>query len=120
MKLTAQGKFIDSSPLYHLLSENEHFAEKIEFELDLYNDGISLTNCTFLMIAINSNGEKIERALTKTVQDDKIFLTWEIRNEFTKVSGLLKLELRGEHNILGSMQQLISYQLAPIMIAPTQ
>lgn len=119
MKLVAEKKMINSSPMYYLLTEGEHNADTIEFVVDRYYDEISVENCTFIIKGINSKNNQVEQVLEKTVVEDKVTLKWSINEEFTAVAGMIELEIRGVIKVLAKEILIIKYSMSPIEVRGT-
>ena len=119
MKLVAEKKMINSSPMYYLLTEGEHRADTIEFVVDRYYDEISVENCTFIIKGINSKNNQVEQVLEKTMGEDKVTLKWSINEEFTAVAGMIELEIRGVIKMLEKEILVIKYSMSPIEVRGT-
>ena len=73
---------------------------------------VDLSECTFILRAVNSAGNLVEQTLRKSLNENSIFLTWTVDEYFTAVSGVLKLEIRG---IKGD-ELVIKYDLSDIIV----
>lgn len=112
MILKANQKYIDMSAVRHLLAHGEKNADFLTFEVDKNYHDVDLSDCTFIIRAVNSVGNLTEQTLKKQIDGDSIFLTWKVDEYFTAVSGVLKLEIRG---IMGD-ELVIKYDLSDIIV----
>ncbi|MDE6502050.1 MAG: collagen-like protein [Ruminococcus sp.] len=112
MILKANQKYIDMSSVRHLLAKGEKNADYLTFEISKNYHNIDLSECTFILRAVNSSGNIAEQTLRKQIDDNSIFLTWTVDEYFTAVSGFLKLEIRG---IKGD-ELVIKYDLSDIIV----
>ncbi len=112
MILKANQKYIDMSAVRHLLANGEKNADFLTFEVDRDYHGVDLSDCTFILRAVNSAGNLAEQTLKKHIDNNSIFLTWKVDEYFTAVSGVLKLEIRG---IKGD-ELVIKYGLSDIFV----
>ena len=117
MILKANQKYIDMSSVRHLLVSGEKNADFLTFEVSEDYNGIDLSECTFILRAVNSAGNLVEQTLRKQTENNSIFLTWTVDEYFTAVSGVLKLEI---HGVKGD-ELVIKYDLSLIHISePTR
>ncbi|MCM1506622.1 MAG: hypothetical protein NC177_05740 [Ruminococcus flavefaciens] len=112
MILKANQKYIDMSCVRHLLANGEKNVDFLTFEVSKNYHEIDISECTFILRAVNSVGNLIEQTLKKQIQNDSIFLTWTVDEYFTAVSGGLKLEIRG---VKGD-ELVIKYDLSDIIV----
>ncbi|MDE6678902.1 MAG: hypothetical protein K2K02_07660, partial [Ruminococcus sp.] len=112
MILKANQKYIDMSSVRHLLAKGEKNADYLTFEISKNYHNIDLSECTFILRAVNSSGNIAEQTLRKQIDNNSIFLTWTVDEYFTAVSGVLKLEIRG---IKGD-ELVIKYDLSDIIV----
>lgn len=112
MILKANQKYIDMSCVRHLLATGEKNADFLTFEVSKNYHDADLSECTFILRAVNSAGNLVEQTLRKQIDGDSIFLTWTVDEYFTAVSGVLKLEIRG---IKGD-ELVIKYDLSDIIV----
>lgn len=112
MILKANQKYIDMSCVRHLLATGEKNADFLTFEISEKYHNIDLSECTFILRAVNSAGNLVEQTLKKSLNENSIFLTWTVDEYFTAVSGVLKLEIRG---IKGD-ELVIKYDLSDIIV----
>ena len=112
MILKANQKYIDMSSVRHLLVSGEKNADFLTFEVSEDYNGIDLSECTFILRAVNSAGNLVEQTLRKQTENNSIFLTWTVDEYFTAVSGVLKLEIRG---VKGD-ELVIKYDLSNIIV----
>jgi len=112
MIIRANQKYIDMSCVKHLLACGEKNADHLTFEVSKNYNGVDLSECTFILRAVNSNRNLMEQTLSKQVKNDSVFLTWTVDEYFTAVSGILKLEIRG---IKGD-ELVIKYNLSDIFV----
>ena len=112
MVLKANKKFIDLSNIKHLLTNGEKNADFLTFEISKNYNSVDLSDCIFILRAVNSNENLIEQTLKKQIENDSIFLTWVVDEYFTAISGVLKLEIRG----IKSDELVIKYDLSDIYV----
>lgn len=112
MTLKANQKYIDMSSVRHLLATGEKNADFLTFEVSGNYHDVDLSECTFILRAVNSAGNLVEQTLRKSLNENSIFLTWTVDEYFTAVSGVLKLEIRG---IKGD-ELVIKYDLSDIIV----
>ena len=112
MILKANQKYIDMSCVRHLLATGEKNADYLTFEISKKYHDVDLSECNFILRAVNSSGNLVEQTLKKLIDDNSIFLTWTIDEYFTAVSGVLKLEIRG---VKGD-ELVIKYDLSDIIV----
>ena len=110
--LKANHKYIDMSGVRHLLATGEKNADFLTFEVSGNYHDVDLSECTFILRAVNSAGNLVEQTLRKQIGGDSIFLTWTVDEYFTAVSGVLKLEIRG---VKGD-ELVIKYDLSDIIV----
>ena len=87
-------------------------ADYLTFEISKNYHNIDLSECIFILRAVNSSGNLAEQTLRKQIDDNSIFLTWTVDEYFTAVSGVLKLEIRG---VKGD-ELVIKYDLSDIIV----
>ena len=112
MVLKANKKFIDLSNIKHLLTNGEKNADFLTFEISKNYNSVDLSDCIFILRAVNSNENLIEQTLKKQIENDSIFLTWVVDEYFTAISGVLKLEIKG----IKSDELVIKYDLSDIYV----
>ena len=112
MIFKANEKFIDLSNIRHLLANGEKNVDFLTFEITKNYHTIDLSECSFILRAVNSAGNLAEQTLKKQIENDSIFLTWVVDEYFTAVSGVLKLEIRG----IKSDELVIKYDLSDIYV----
>ena len=112
MVLKSNQKYIDMSCVRHLISTGEKNADYLTFEISKNYHDVELSECTFILRAVNSAGNLVEQTLKKQIDGNLIFLTWKVDEYFTAVSGVLKLEIRG---IKGD-ELVIKYDLSDIIV----
>ncbi|MDE6834960.1 MAG: hypothetical protein K2J39_12060, partial [Ruminococcus sp.] len=91
MVLKANQKYIDMSCVRHLLAKGEKNADYLTFEISKKYHDVDLSECNFILRAVNSSGNLVEQTLKKQIDENSIFLTWTVDEYFTAVSGGLKL-----------------------------
>lgn len=122
--LKANGKFIDTLPLQQLLSQEESRVDTVAIEVDRYYGTHDLADFLFVMRGVTPSGGETEAALTKTVGDDTITLSWEIGPKFTQEPGRLALDLfayRYEEEAdpeEDPPDYLLRYQLPAVQVRP--
>ena len=96
MILRANGKFIDTTPIKHLITQGEYNSDAIYIIVDRSCSAMTdLSLCNFVMKGINANGERAEAVVgIAGVSDTVISLVWSVSDIFTAVAGMMKLELR--------------------------
>ena len=112
MIIKANQKYIDMSCVKHLLATGEKNADFLTFQISKIYNNIDLSDCVFILRAVNSSQNLTEQTLKKQISDDSIFLTWTVNEYFTAVSGALKLEIRG----VKSDELVIKYDLSDIFV----
>ncbi|MGN0592907.1 MAG: hypothetical protein ACI4JQ_06655 [Ruminococcus sp.] len=115
IQLTAQGKFINTSQIERLFTQGEKFADRIYILVDTVNNDVDISDCTFVMRTVASNGSMTETLLQKQVQEKQLLLTWNVSEEVTAVPGMLHLELMGSHETL----TIIKYQMPSVFVKET-
>ncbi|MGN0631429.1 MAG: hypothetical protein ACI4JN_08900 [Ruminococcus sp.] len=95
IKLTAQGKFIDTKEIDRLLTQGEKYSDIINIFIPSLNNDVELSDCTFYMRAVSSNGSMTETMLPKILLENEIQLLWNVSEYITAVPGMLSLELIG-------------------------
>jgi len=93
--LKANGKFIDTLPLRHLLSLEEAGMDTVVIQVDRYHDARDLYQFTFVMRGVTESGKESQSTLVKRLDDSEkyINLTWNISSLFTSEAGTLFLDL---------------------------
>ena len=112
MILKANQKYIDMSCVRHLLANGEKNVDYLIFEISKNYHDVDLSECTFILRAVNSARNLVEQTLKKQIDGNSIFLTWTVDEYFTAVSGILKLEIRG---VKGD-ELVIKYDLSDIIV----
>jgi len=112
MILKSNQKYIDMSCVRHLLAKGEKNADYLTFEVSKNYHDVDLSECTFILRAVNSAGNLVEQTLRKQIENNSIFLTWTVNEYFTAVSGVLKLEIRG----VKDDELVIKYDLSDIIV----
>ena len=95
IKLTAQGKLIDTKAIEKLLTQGEKYSDIINIFIPSSNNDVELSDCTFYMRTVSSDGRMTETMLSKTLLENEIQLLWNVSEYVTAVPGLLSLELVG-------------------------
>lgn len=113
MILKANQKYIDTSNIAHLLVNGEKNADIISIEVNRYYHDIDLSNCDFILRAVNENQNLIDQTLEKSINiDNTINLKWIINEYFTAADGKLLLEIRA---IQGD-NLILKYVMSPIYV----
>lgn len=112
MILRTNKKYIDTSSIAHLLVNGEKNVDIINFEVDRYYHDIDLSNCDFILRAVNENQNLIDQTLEKSVFDEFINLKWTINEYFTAVDGKLLLEIRA----IEGDNLILKYVMSPIYV----
>lgn len=111
--IKANKKYIDTSSIAHLLINGEKNADIINFQVDRLYHEIDLSNCDFILRAINENQNLIDQTLDKSINiDDTINLKWVINEYFTAVDGKLLLEIRA----IEGDNLILKYVMSPIYV----
>ena len=123
--LKANGKFIDTLPIKHLLSLEESKADTVQIQVDRYHNAHELYDFVFVMRGVTESGTETQSELSKTLSDDGtcINLNWNISGLFTTESGLLFLDLTAyqyvnpaEDTLENPPDYLLRYQLPAVEI----
>ncbi len=93
MILRANGKRIDTLPIRHLLSQEEHFADTIVFEVARFYNGMDLSAFTYTIRGVTEGGGETQAPLTMEVHDEVLHLRWQVSDQFTAEGGTLRLDL---------------------------
>lgn len=111
-ELTAQRKFIDTSPIKTLFTQGEHLADAIRITIPCVYDETDISDCTFAMRTVSFNGSMTETILAKEITGDSLALTWSISRETTASSGMLYLQL------IGSKDEavIIKFTMPPVIV----
>ena len=112
MILKANQKYIDTSNIAHLLVNGEKNADIISIEVNRYYHDIDLSNCDFILRAVNENQNLIDQTLEKSINDNTIILKWVINEYFTAVDGRLLLEIRA----IEGDNLILKYVMSPIYV----
>lgn len=112
IKLTANGKKIDTAQMERLFTQGEAFSDRICIQIDTVNNDVDVSGCTFIMRTAASDGSMTETLLTKELQEEVIILTWDVPDTVTAVPGPLRLELVGTEDA----SVIIKYRMPPIFI----
>jgi len=118
--LQSNGKYIDTTEIRRLFSQEEKACNDIVFRVDKTYDNRDLTNCTFIMHGIFESGKEATATLTSAVAGDEseyLDLTWTIDGTFTSESGRLFLDLVAySDSDIETASMILRYQLPPIEI----
>lgn len=121
LKITANGKTIDTHLLKNLLIQGEKSSETIAFVVDRYYSGYDLSECQFFIKGVTEKDEEAQQGLILQTSDEKLMLIWNISENFTVTSGVLTLEIRAvllsDDN--ETPQVILKYDMAPIFIKPS-
>lgn len=112
MQLTAKGKFIDTADIRGLFTQGERYADRIHILVDTVNNDVNVSDCTFVMRTVASDGSMTETLLQKQEGETQLDLLWDIPDTVTAVPGLLQLELVGSREAVS----IIKYKMPPIYI----
>ncbi|MDE5753231.1 MAG: hypothetical protein K2H89_01600, partial [Oscillospiraceae bacterium] len=112
MILKANQKYIDMSCVRHLLATGEKNADYLTFEVNKNYHDTDLSECSFLLRAVNSAGNLVEQTLKKQIDQESIFLTWKVDEYFTAVPGVLKIEIRG----IQDNELIIKFDLSDMIV----
>ena len=112
IKLIAEGKFIDTKEIKHLLTQGEKNADMIQFVIGIGNDGVDISGCSFTLRTVASEGSMTETVLSKLVVDDNINLIWTVPDTATAIAGMLRMELIGVKN----NEVIIKFKMPPIYV----
>ena len=78
MILKANQKYIDMSSVRHLLAMGEKNADYLTFDIIKNYHNIDLSECSFILRAVNSAGNLVEQTLKKQVDSNSILLIWRV------------------------------------------
>ncbi len=95
MELKSNGKFICTRPIESLFTQGEKNADIIDFIIPKINNGVDLSDCEFMIAGVNIQQVYVTAMLAKSIEDSSIRLSWTVSEQFTAVSGMLMLEIRG-------------------------
>lgn len=112
IKLTAQGKFIDTKEMEHLFTQGEKCSDIIHLVLDAKNNDVDIKDCVFVLRTVASEGSMTETILPKTIMNEQILLMWKVPYTATAVPGMLRLELIGTK----SEETIIKFKMPPIYV----
>lgn len=112
IKLTAQGKFIDTNEMANLFTQGEKYSDLIHFVLAKKNNDVDISDCTFTIRTVAATGEMTEGLLTSYIEGDNIIAAWCPSEAVTAVPGMLSLELIGSK---GS-ERIIKYKMPAIYV----
>lgn len=120
--LKAIGKFIDTTPLQNLISQEEARADSVIIELDRRYGTHDLSKFLFVMRGITESGGEVEVCPVMTSDTENIWLIWEITPAFTKEAGKLALDLfayryeEGADPEQDAPDYLVRFQLPPVEV----
>ncbi|MDD6268858.1 MAG: hypothetical protein PUA84_02215 [Oscillospiraceae bacterium] len=112
IQLKEQGKFIDTKAMEMLLTQGEKYSDLIQITIGAENNNVDISDCTFVIRAVASDGSMSETVLPKTILENEVQLLWEISESVTAVPGMLSLELIGSK---GS-ERIIKYKMPAIYV----
>lgn len=112
IKLTAQGKFIDTKEMKYLLTQGEKCSDLIHLVVDAKNNDVDIKDCIFVLRTVASEGSMTETILPKTVMNEQILLMWKVPYTATAVPGMLRLELIGTK----AEETIIKFKMPPIYV----
>ncbi|MDE6021819.1 MAG: hypothetical protein K2H01_12580 [Ruminococcus sp.] len=112
IKLTAQDKFIDTKEIKYLLTQGEKNSDMIQFLLKTKNNDVDISECTFILRTVASEGSMSETALAKAVTGENIALLWKIPDTATAVAGMLRMELIG----IKENTTIIKFKMPPVYV----
>lgn len=112
IKLTVQDKFIDTKEIKYLLTQGEKNSDMIQFLLKTKNNDVDISECTFILRTVASEGSMSETALAKAVTGENIALLWKIPDTATAVAGMLRMELIG----IKENATIIKFKMPPIYV----
>lgn len=90
-----RGKTIDTSEIKYLIVQNDSSIDTIKFQLKKMYEEKDLSQYAFVLMYANSEGEGEAVSLTKTVEDDLLYLTFTPGRPFTDVSGKMTIIIQG-------------------------
>lgn len=120
--LKAIGKFIDTTSIQELFSQEEARSDTVVIEVDRYYNSHDLSEFKFVLRGITESGGEAEVYLPMLKLERTIWLSWTITPAFTKEAGKLALDLfayRYEENAdpeEDAPDYLVRYQLPPIHV----
>lgn len=122
MVLKAIGKYIDTTPIADLFSQEETQMDMVIFEVDRYYEGLDLADFHFVMRGVTESGGETTSVLGKKTEGDVLHLHWIVDNTFTAEGGRLSLDLFGSLYAQGANPaqdaptHVLRYQLAPVQV----
>lgn len=94
----ATNKDLNTSPIRSLVRNGERNADQVSIVLNRFYGDYDLSEFNFLIEGINSQDTISVQNLTADVGDQTVTLEWIISQEFTAVSGPLKLSLKAKNS----------------------
>lgn len=95
IQLQISGKQIDTIPIINLLRQGENNADTILMQLPPKYGDIVLDGLTYIMYGDSKSGTRASQTLEKEINSEGVLLRWKISDDFTAVTGELKLMLKG-------------------------
>ena len=122
MMLKAIGKYIDTTPIADLLSQDETRTDTIVFEVDRFHDGLDLSEFSFMIRGITESGGETQSALRVETEDTVLHLYWTVDALFTTEAGRLALDLFGYYyqnevpDLTQPPDRILRYQLPDVTV----
>ena len=117
MNIIANGKNIPTYEFSELLIQGEKLADTIVFEVDRFYNGYDLSDHTFVINGLTSEGYEAMQALEKEVGAERIKLIWQVSGEFTEDAGELRLCMTASPEY-GEIDHIIRYAMQPVNVRP--
>ena len=95
LRLDLQHKRFDTAPIARLFTQGENNVDVITLRGAKMYGELDASQLTFILRAVSEKDTLVEQQLTATTDGDDLVLTWMVTEDFTAVSGLLHLKLRG-------------------------
>ena len=89
------GKTIDTSEIKYLIVQNDSSIDTIKFQLKKMYEEKDLSQYAFVLMYANSEGAGEAVSLTKTVEDDLLYLSFTPGRPFTDISGKMTIIIQG-------------------------
>ncbi len=118
MILKAIGKFIDTLPINDLLSQEEHKADLVTFEVKRFYQEQDLAAFSFFLRGVTESGGETQTALYVQTAEDFLHLHWLVSEDFTAEAGTLSLDLYGCRfaKDTDTPECIIRFQLPPVQV----
>lgn len=115
MEIIANGKNIPTYEFGDLLIQGEELADTIIFYVDRFYNEYDLSDHSFVITGLTSEGYEVEQALEKEVETERLKLIWKIAAGFTEDAGELKLCMTALPEY-GEIDHIIRYAMQPVRV----